>query len=418
MRYDSGAIPFAVNNWIGNLTTAMYQDWLSSSPDPLSRFLATPFVWGQIVSIQTDNPDVIIPELGQSWSEPEFGLVKTSAADTTGTPVFFIGGGYSSDNSTGKAVLAINVFTGQIVKQFQNDISITDMDYSIASSVMVLDEDGNGFVDKLYVGDLGGQLWRIGQFETDSNGDALVFPDSNEDINSWTAQVLFTAPTYVVDSTTITRKFYYPPSVTLEVGYDLVFAGTGDRGEACDPTTSDGFYVIKDYHSSSSVYETDLVDATNPANPLPDLDNATGDVDLDGTIDQGWYMQLAAGEKVLADNTVFYKTVYMTTFTPDPDPCLPGGVGKLYGFNYKTGAAVIDFDGDSALDRSKAIGGGIPSKVVTVMTDTGGVKLFISVGSTNPDVNSESFDAGVVAFDPLTPPINFHYMWWRELLNL
>jgi hypothetical protein len=63
-------------------------------------------------------PDVVIPELGQSWSEPQFGVVKTSAADTVGTSVFFIGAGYSSDHSSGKAILAINVFTGA-VKNFE-----------------------------------------------------------------------------------------------------------------------------------------------------------------------------------------------------------------------------------------------------------------------------------------------------------
>jgi Tfp pilus tip-associated adhesin PilY1 len=132
----------------------------------------------------------------------------------------------------------------------------------------------------------------------------------------------------------------------------------------------------------------------------------------------GWYIQLDAGEKVLAENTVFYKTIYMTTFTPNDDLCLPGGAGKLYALNYKTGAAAIDFDGGGTLDRSTIIGGGIPSKVVTVITDTGGVKIFISVGSTNPDPLSEAFEAGVVAFDPLAPPIDFHYMWWRELLDM
>ncbi|MCK5205557.1 MAG: hypothetical protein KAR15_16865, partial [Desulfobacterales bacterium] len=53
------------------------------------------------------DPDVIIPALGESWSEPEFGLVKTTDADTSGTPVCFIGGGYSADNSAGKAMVAV-----------------------------------------------------------------------------------------------------------------------------------------------------------------------------------------------------------------------------------------------------------------------------------------------------------------------
>jgi hypothetical protein len=85
--------------------------------------------------------------------------------------------------------------------------------------------------------------------------------------------------------------------------------------------------------------------------------------------------------------------------------------------HYKTAQAVLDFDGDSTLERSAEIGGGIPSKVVTVITDVGRVKLFISVGSTNPDPTSEALDAGVVTVDPLLPKNNFFYLWWRELLN-
>jgi type IV pilus assembly protein PilY1 len=404
LRYENGMLPFKVGQFVGNLTTAIYDDYLFGGT-------ATPFIWGQIDSITNADPDVIIAELGESWSEPQFGLVKTSSADTTGTPVFFIGAGYSSDNSAGAAVLAINVFTGQVVKKFENDGSISGMDYSIASSVAAIDEDGNGFVDKVYVGDLGGQMWRIGKF-TDTSGNPLSFPEIEENIMDWTAQILF------VSDATYERKFYYPPSVTLEKGYDLVFAGTGNREDACNRNSSDRIYTIKDTHTNNLLTESDLVDVTDPAATVPNLDNPTGDVDLNSSVDQGWFVRLASGEKVLAEGTVFYKTFYLTTFTPNDDPCLPGGVGKLYALDYKTAAAVIDFDNDTNLERSVDIGGGIPSKVVTVITDVGGAKLLISVGSTNPDANSEAFDAGVVTIDPLTPPVNFFYMWWREVLKL
>jgi len=128
---------------------------------------------------------------------------------------------------------------------------------------------------------------------------------------------------------------------------------------------------------------------------------------------------LAAGEKVLAENTVFYKTVYLSTFTPKPDPCIPGGEGRVYALQYNTSGNVLDFDKDGTKDRSAVIGGGIPSKTVIVITDTlVPAKLLISVGSTNPEPTSESFAAGVVSIDPLTPDVNFIYKWWRELLNL
>jgi Tfp pilus tip-associated adhesin PilY1 len=410
---------FEVGDLIGNLTMAMYDEYLAE------RTLG-PFVLGKIVSIATTDPDVVIPELGESWSEPQFGTVKTSNADTSGTAVFFIGGGYSADNSTGNAVLAINVFTGAVVKKFT-----ASMDYSVVSNVKIVDADNNGFVDKVYVGDLGGRMWRFGQVTTDAQGNPLSFPDNDENINNWTAQILFTAPTYTIDSTTYTRKFFYPPSVTLEKGYDLIFMGTGDRENACDKTTAaDRIYSIKDSHGTSSLTETDLVDVTDPDDAVPNLDQTGGDVDSNDSYDQGWFIRLVdnsgasevtEGEKVLGQGVAFYKTYYVTTFTPNDDPCTPGGKAKLYAIDYKTGAAVLKFtdtdgDGEKDYSRSVVLGGGIPSKTVVVITVTN-QKLFLSLGSTNPDADSKAVGAGIVRVDPLYPKRNFFYLWWRELLN-
>jgi type IV pilus assembly protein PilY1 len=416
VTFDNRTLDFYPGKWLGNLTSGMYQDWRDGIP-------TAPFVWGKIVSMTTTDPDVVIPELGQSWSEPEFGVVKTSDSDTSGSPVCFIGGGYSDDNSAGKALVVVNVFTGAVVKKIT-----TGLNYSVASTVKVIDEDGNGFVDKIYVGDLGGQMWRFGQVTTDSAANPLSFPDCNENIQSWVGQILFTAPTYVIDSTTYTRKFYYPPSVTLEKGYDLIFMGTGDRENACDTTVgADRVYAVKDAHGTTAFTEANLVDVTDPAAAVPNLNNTNGDVNLDGNYDQGWFIRLvddygvAEGEKVLARGVVFYKTYYITTFTPNSDPCVPGGNARLYALDYLTGAAVIaftDIDGDGDLDktRSTLLGGGIPSKPVTVITASA-TKLFISVGSTNPNVSSKSVGAGIVALDPLYPPRNFFYLWWRQVFN-
>lgn len=100
---------------------------------------------------------------------------------------------------------------------------------------------------------------------------------------------------------------------------------------------------------------------------------------------------------------------------------MPGGNAKLYALNYLNGAAVIAFsdtdgDGDNDLTRSVLLGGGIPSKPVTVITAEG-TKLFISVGSTNPNAASQSIGAGIIGVDPLYPKRNFFYLWWREIFN-
>ena len=366
------------------------------------------FSWriDNVINPNIPVPNTIISDLGQSWSEPQFGLVKNDSNDITGIPVMFIGGGYSSNNSYGKSILMIKVLTGEVLRTFKNDSSITTMNYSIPSNVLAVDSNDNGFIDKIYVGDLGGQLWRLGKF-TD-----FTFPDCDETYNNWVAQNIF-----IADSLH-TRLFYYPPSITLERGYDLLFIGTGDRENSCATTTYDKFYCIRDKHTPTTYYESDLVDITNPLSIKPSLDNLSSDVNNDGRLDQGWFIQLAAGEKVLAENSVFYKTVYFTTFTPDTDPCVPGGDGRVYALHYKTSGSVIDFDKDGTKDRSVLIGGGIPSKTVMVISDTlVPTKMLISVGSTNPNDLSYSFAAGVISIDPLAPDANFLYRWWRDLTN-
>jgi type IV pilus assembly protein PilY1 len=377
------------------------------------------FLW-RISANSAFAPDVVISELGESWSEPRFGRVKTTDTDTTGTPVFFIGGGFSADNTAGKAVIAIDVFTGAVVKKFVNDsVNNTDMNFSIPGTVNIIDENNNGFVDKIYVGDLGGQVWRIGQFDRDPANIPLVFPHSDENINSWNGHVLFRAPTYVYNSVTTPRKFYYPPSVTLEKGYDLILTGTGDRDLACaNDTAADRIYSMKDTHAYVTLTEADLVDVTNTAAIPPDLD-IPGDVDSNGVTDKGWYIRLVdsagveIGEKSLAKGTVFYKVLYLTTFTPSTDPCLPGGEATIYALDYKTGAAVLALGG-TGLERSKMMGGGVPSNPVPILTSKG-QKLLVSVGSTLPVAGSESIEAGILGFDPLAPDLNFYYIWWREL---
>jgi hypothetical protein len=186
--------------------------------------------------------------------------------------------------------------------------------------------------------------------------------------------------------------------LTLEKGYDLLFIGSGTVRTPVQLLLPIVFTasVINSYPSHTM---KPMVDMTSAPAVQPSLDNLSADVDGNGKLDQGWLIRLATGEKALNESMVFYKTVYITTFMPNSDPCVPGGYGKVYALNYKTTEAVLDFSKDGVKDPSVTIGGGIPSKVVPVISDKL-MKLLVSVGSANPDEDSESLAAGVVRIDP------------------
>ncbi|MFB2351136.1 hypothetical protein, partial [Priestia megaterium] len=41
------------------------------------------------------------------------------------------------------------------------DLELADMKYSIPATPAVIDINGDGLADQLYVGDMGGQVWRV-----------------------------------------------------------------------------------------------------------------------------------------------------------------------------------------------------------------------------------------------------------------
>ena len=77
------------------------------------------------------------------------------------------------------------------------------MTYSIPTDIASVDTDGDGKIDRLYVGDMGGQMWRFN------------IKDSNP--SNWSGKIIFKSNPGK-DGTT-GRKIFYPPDVSLEKDY-------------------------------------------------------------------------------------------------------------------------------------------------------------------------------------------------------
>jgi len=237
--------------------------------------------------------------------------------------------------------------------------------YSFPSSVAAVDSNFDDYIDVIYAGDTGGNLWRFRVADKTTTG-------------KWTGTKIFSAnPSDKLisgdDPPNNGRRILYPPSVVLEEKYNGVYFGTGDRAHPLNTGVTDRLYAFFDRGFHDSSYDTtvkteaDLVNVTGDDLQKADMDPPLDDCSVDPTNTSikcllerlespkysGWFIKLDqnAGEKSLAPVLVDDKKAYYTTFTPnavsaDVDPCLAGNLGlsRLYAVDYLTGEAVYNFD--------------------------------------------------------------------------
>lgn len=380
-------------------------------------------------SANTCNHGLVYPGLacgGLSFSDPVIGKVLINVSGVpTSKAVFFIGGGYdqsedwrynnptdathgawfnpasaSGYDDNGVAVFAFDVLTGANV--WENSWNKTGWwltKYSIASQVTVFDSNGDGYLDTLYVGDVGGNM--------------LGFNVSDLNPANWTGQNIFDSNALKQNpsSTDQGRKIFYPPDVTIQPGspnFNMLFFGTGDREHPKSASTAiiDRLYAVQDRAVVNSPATTPprnlITEAAYATSPPTDgmADATAGPVTL-GPNDYGWYIKLNTnlGEKVLSAVAVFNKVAFYTTYVPllsSTDPCqVELGSAYIWAVNYLTSAAAIN------TNRSWQVGNGIPSGIVIAMGQTGSYAL-IGVG-------------GAVTTTPTTGGGRVYPLYWHEV---
>ena len=319
---------------------------------------APQFLW------KVSNATSGFSELGQAWSEPAY--IKTSG----GVDALIVGGGYdpyfddpshitANASGYGRAIFVINAATGALIQK----IKPTGMDWAIPSNVVALDLNGDGQLDRAYVGDMGGQMWRI---ESDLTTTRLFSSPSN-------------------------HKIYYAPDVVRDRGFLSVFFGTGDRSNPLETSVVDRIYAIKD-GGASNLTESNLVDVTTRVAQNGSASETTLKTDIKGA--SGWFILLnqQPGEKVLASPTAFF-SVFFSTFVPVAGVCNAGGEARVYELNYETGgipdSKVVDPDGDGpdaaptvARDnRFLLIGNSIPTELTVTLQREGSSGFVASSGN-------------------------------------
>lgn len=316
----------------------------------------------------TVQPNATYDELGETWSNPVFGNVKVG---NTTKVVAFVGGGYDPEGNAGRAVYAIDVLTGARVWHVQKGSpdgarKASQMKYPIPSRVTAVDTDGDGYIDRVYVGDLGGQLWGFANYPEN----AMDNPPQDGDITKWNVRLLF-------ESKGDRKIFENPDIVAGPDGYYLYF-GTGDREAPKSKGVHDRIYMVKDQNplkNKKPIEEADMVDLTSRAATASEVSQKPG-----------WFIRLnaTAGEKVLAPANVFLGRAFFTTYTPPAEnSCDAGGDARVYAIDSRTAAAVYNWNTGNdqggvikdASDRSIKLPGlqGIPSEVSLLIRPGAGV---------------------------------------------
>jgi hypothetical protein len=388
-------------------------------------------------------------DMGQTWGQPVLARVKLNVGIATNGGAGFerwvaiVTGGYeeTSDpnpnvvsgtklavdtskaaynaaSTKGRAIYMLDLKTGKVIAQqkmgFNGDADgattpEAGMLFAIPSTPSVLDLDADGYADVVYVGDLGGNVWKwvikpVGEDRANDGSSVRTQPN-------WKFHKFFNAPpTNIAGSPWYYKNIFQPPAAAFSNNKLWLAFGTGERaaiGFLGDPAAGrdevNRYYVVNDPDPlltagiPATLTESGLTNITTVGTPV--------------TSPRGYFFKAAEAEKFVTTSVIFAGKVIVASFTPsllkagDPgfDPCTQRGSGNLYKFSLTTG--VGDYlDASSNESRYTSLGSGLP-------TDP---KISIGVGGDNNKIVVQDSGTSMSVHEADDATFGRGIIYWRE----
>lgn len=419
-----------------------------SAPD------APKFMWRKGCRLQNGACDEGFAEMGQTWSEPKvIKLRGIRELDGTAQNVLAVafGAGYDAAQedkapgsarlpTMGRGVFVLNAETGARISLLQDPVG--PVRYSVAADINVLDIDADGYIDRIYAVDTGGNILRFDADQTKEIGTAAY----------WKSYRIASLGDVANDGGADARKFLFQPEV-LPFRYDggalkvNIMVGSGDREKPlpslssatttnvlnCPANYSDTYYAAAESRVVTDRFYAviDTVQAGDDpitVNASPIVEANLQEVNADpnvltpfalGTAYKGWYVTLknnpsnyaraTAEEKVVNAARLIGGVVFFATSTPAaPNPaagvCSNLGEALGYAVDPFTGLPAINRDGSATSDgtatftsvdyATRFAGGGLPPTVTAGVVTIGGTPYRFIIGSGGTGVESASSIAG------------------------
>ena len=292
------------------------------------------------------------PYFGEAWSKMQVGRVKIGGNEKW---VGFIGGGYDSSaclsddgttstacntpatGSAGKGFFVVDLRDGSIIWSYTHADN-ANMDFSTPATPLPIDVDSDGFIDTVYMGDLGGNMWRFRLCTRDSScaycgksGGYTASPCTSCGTSSWTGSILFSSTPQERGSgltipTNTHKQIFTQAAATKDPNGNVwVYFGTGENNDpTCKPAdssaTKNRIYAIKDSDFTTTYTTSDSLIKNITTTPL-----------VDYTSVHGWYKNLSTntltrsdnsqiispvGEKMISDMALFNNVLYYVSYVP------------------------------------------------------------------------------------------------------
>lgn len=303
----------------------------------------------------------------------------SSSSDPARTDLFRVPSDADFDEK-GLSVWMVALDTGETLgllrynaTESQNNHS--DMIFAFPSEPAAIDVDFDGYADVVYIGDLGGQLWKW-----DISGVGVDTSGSDGIMDTWPSEIWFKTPKAVVAGPADHyRSFWNPPAAAYVDGVLTLAWGSAERNDlfyAGDSSVDDNnrFYVAQDPHPVSGA--ASVATPVFPSTPLSesnltDITSLAADNDAS---DSGFYFTLPEGEKAITKITIFAGQVIAATFSPASvgTTCQAGsGSSNLYIFSLDngTGGYPDAMAASVAEERFTDTGAGLPSDPTVVVSD-------------------------------------------------
>jgi len=231
------------------------------------------------------------------------------------------------------------------------------------SSPVGLDTSDNRLADRVYAGDLMGNLWAFDLSSTNQNSWKVAYKQGNTPKPLFIAEDDSNNIQPITSRPVVTRQREVNTTMSNEPNL-MVYFGTGQYVVAGDKTSTatQTFYGVWD-KGTKELDRTDLLEQELDASSTNTNSRVMTNNSINyATTDSGWYFDLpTSGERVTVNPIVRGKLLIFATLIPGSQLCLPEGDGWIMVVNPVNGGQpsfpTYDVNNDGVIDANDLIDG-------------------------------------------------------------